>query len=36
MDQHALDTVWYDPARIGIDEMVDALKEAGTFLGIAE
>lgn len=26
-------TVWYDPALINIDEMVNALKEAGTYLG---
>jgi hypothetical protein len=26
-------TVWYDPALITIDEMVSALKDAGTYLG---
>lgn len=26
-------TVWYDPALITIDEMVTALKDAGTYLG---
>lgn len=35
-DTTETNTVWYDPARIGIDEMKKALKEAGTFLGIAE
>lgn len=26
-------TVWYDPAIINIDEMINALKQAGTYLG---
>ncbi|MEJ2100933.1 MAG: hypothetical protein P8X68_13260 [Desulfobacterales bacterium] len=26
-------TVWYDPALIGIDQMEQALKDAGTYLG---
>lgn len=29
-------TVWYDPALIRIDEMEQALKDAGTFLGTAK
>jgi hypothetical protein len=29
-------TVWYDPAVIRIDEMEQALKDAGTFLGTAK
>ena len=28
--------VWYDPALINIDEMEKALKDAGTYLGIAK
>ena len=31
-----INTVWYDPAEIQISEMEQALKEAGTYLGIAE
>ncbi len=29
-------TVWYDPAVIGIDQMEKALKDAGTYLGTAK
>ena len=29
-------TVWYDPALTSIDEMQNALKAAGTYLGTAE
>jgi copper chaperone CopZ len=29
-------TVWYDPALISIDQMEQALKEAGTYLGTAK
>ena len=31
-----INTVWYDPAVIRISEMEHALKEAGTYLGIAK
>ena len=31
-----INTVWYDPAVIRITEMEQALKEAGTYLGIAK
>ena len=31
-----INTVTYDPTRIGVEEMVDALKASGTFRGIAE
>jgi hypothetical protein len=31
-----INTVTYDPARIGVEDMVDALKAAGTYQGIAE
>jgi len=31
-----INTVWYDPALISIDEMEKALKDAGTYLGIAK
>lgn len=29
-------TVWYNPAEISIDEMEQALKDAGTYLGTAK
>lgn len=35
-DHHSfmeINTVWYDPALITIDEMEKALKDAGTYLG---
>jgi hypothetical protein len=32
-DFNEINTVWYDPALIDIDEMEDALKAAGTYLG---
>jgi hypothetical protein len=35
-DFKEINTVTYDPEKIGVDEMVDALKAAGTFRGIAE
>jgi hypothetical protein len=31
-----INTVWYDPAVIGINEMEQALKDAATYLGTAE
>jgi hypothetical protein len=31
-----INTVWYDPAVIRIAEMEQALKDAGTYLGIAK
>ncbi len=31
-----INTVYYDPARIHIETMIDALKAAGTFRGIAD
>ena len=31
-----INTVTYDPEKIGVEEMVDALKAAETFRGIAE
>ncbi len=31
-----INTVTYDPVRIGVEDMVDALKAAGTYRGIAE
>jgi copper chaperone CopZ len=31
-----INTVTYDPEKIGLDEMVERLKAAGTFRGIAE
>lgn len=31
-----INTVWYDPAVIGIDEMEQALKDAGTYQGTAK
>ena len=31
-----VNTVWYDPAEIQIPEMEQALKNAGTYVGIAE
>ena len=30
-----INTVTYDPGRISADEMIDALKKAGTYLGVA-
>ena len=35
-DSTETNTIWYDPALIGIEKMADALKDTGTFLGIAE
>jgi hypothetical protein len=29
-------TVWYDPALIGLDEIQQALKDAGTYLSTAK
>ena len=31
-----INTVWYDPAVIGVAEMEQALKAAGTYLGTAK
>jgi hypothetical protein len=31
-----INTVYYDPELIGPDEMIKALKDAGTFIGVAE
>ncbi len=31
-----INTAWYDPAEIRIAEMEQALKDAGTYLGIAK
>jgi hypothetical protein len=31
-----INTVTYDPARIGVKEMIDALKAAGTYRAMAE
>jgi hypothetical protein len=31
-----INTVWYDPTVIGIAEMEQALKDAGTYLGTAK
>lgn len=31
-----INTVWYDPSVINLDEMEQALKEAGTYRGIAK
>ena len=31
-----INTVWYDPAVIGIAEMEQALKDAGTYQGTAK
>jgi hypothetical protein len=35
-DSKETNTVWYDPALIGIAQMEKALKNAGTYLGIAK
>jgi hypothetical protein len=29
-----INTVIYDPSKITIDQMIDALKRAGTFIGV--
>lgn len=31
-----INTVTYDPAKVNIETMTEALKEAGTFRGLAE
>ena len=31
-----INTVHYDPNQIGPDEMIKALKDAGTFIGVAK
>jgi hypothetical protein len=33
---HEINTVYYDPREISTDEMVAALKAAGTYRGMAE
>ena len=35
-DFKEINTVWYNPALIGIDEMEKALKAAGTYLGTVQ
>jgi hypothetical protein len=35
-DSKETNTVWYDPALISIDQMEQALKDAGTYLGTAK
>ena len=35
-DSKERNTVWYDPALISIDEMEEALKEAGIYMGTAK
>jgi hypothetical protein len=34
-DSTETNTVWYDPAFISIEQMEQALKDAGTYLGTA-
>jgi hypothetical protein len=31
-----IDTVYYDPQQITVDDMIKALKAAGTYRGVAE
>jgi hypothetical protein len=33
LDSHEANTVWYDPALIGIEQMENALKDGGGYLG---
>lgn len=33
LDSHEANTVWYDPALINIEQMENALKDGGGYLG---
>jgi len=35
-DGHEINTVYYDATAIGLDQIVEALKSAGTYIGTAE
>ena len=35
-DSKETNTIWYDPDVISIDQMAQALKDAGTYLGTAK